>query len=112
MQGLGRSQESRKALLDSASRAMRAVGTRTSFDGMPPSEAPGEERAEAAPQPERPPLPSSNWTRDDPVPVALNTFKAAVEWLEAAPPLHRSAPALSDSLVIEHALCQRSGRGP
>lgn len=101
MQGLGRSQESRKALLDSASRAMRAVGTRTSFDGAPPSEAHGAEQAEAAAQQERPPLPSSNWTRDDPVPVALHTFMAAVEWLEAAPSLHRSAPVLSKFLVGE-----------
>lgn len=82
---------------------MRAVGSRVSLDGMPPSEAHGDDQATAAPQQERPPLPSSNWRRDDPVPVALDTFMAAVDWLEAAPPLHRSAPALSDSAVIEYA---------
>lgn len=105
MQGLGRSHESRKALLDNATRAIRAAGTRVSFDSTAPSEQHAQDEEEVAEPKEHPPLPSSNWTRDDPVPVVLDTFKAAVNWLEAASPLHRSAD------VATQQLCWQPGLG-
>ncbi|KAK9866579.1 hypothetical protein WJX84_005677 [Apatococcus fuscideae] len=94
LQGLGRSQESRKALLDNATRAIRAAGNRVSFDSLPPTEQHPQEQEEDTEQKERPPLPSSQWTRDDPVPVVLDTLRAAVDWLEAAPPLQRQGACL------------------
>ena len=72
--------------MESAARAIKAAEIRAAADSRPAEEEAQQPEEE---EEEWPALPSSDWTRDDSVPVILDTFMAAVEWLEAAPPPER-----------------------